>query len=163
MPDGNDSVHGAIHGASAAERLKIGMDALIAHSRKGRMHYTQDSRRMTIVRLHLLPPFGTRVIYEDCSSSVTGLYRMAGLHDPNELHFSGFGYTGTLCENGKVMHAQPEVGDLVFYGPGKPWHHVAIIYSLHPTMVWSHGHEGAPVVAPIDYRSDRGQIRRYFG
>jgi cell wall-associated NlpC family hydrolase len=52
-----------------------------------------------------------------------------------------------------------EVGDLVFYGGGVP-HHVAIIYA--PGKVWSHGHEGGPVISAVDYRSDRSQVRRYF-
>jgi len=71
MNDGNDSVHGAIHGPSPEIRLKKGMDALLAHRARGLVHYTQGIRRMTIVRLHLVPPFGKKVIYEDCSSAVT--------------------------------------------------------------------------------------------
>lgn len=160
MKDGNDAIHGAIHGKTPAERLKKGMDALIAHRLKGLVHYTQSSKRMTIVRKRLIPPFGKTVIYEDCSSAATGLYYMAGLHDPNELHFNGTGYTGTLCQNGRrVRSGGPKLGDLVFYG-SPPYSHVAVYYG--DGMVWSHGHEGGPVLVPIDYRSDRGEIRRYF-
>lgn len=163
MKDGNDSVHGAIHGATPAARLKLGMDALIAQRVKGLVHYTQDARRMTIVRKHLVPPFGKTVIYEDCSSAVTGLYFMAGLHDPNDLHYSGYGYTGTLAEHGKKVWGAPKVGDLVFYGPGKPWHHVACVYSVtNGVKVFSHGHEGGPLIVALDYRSDRGEVRRFF-
>ena len=158
--DGNDAIHGAIYGKTPAERLLKGMDALIDHRRKGLVHYTQSAKRMTIVRKRLIPPFGKNVIYEDCSSAVTGLYYMAGLHDPNELHFNGTGYTGTLCLHGKRVRT-PRRGDLVFYGPARPWNHVAIYYGLDG--VWSHGHEGGPVLVPINYRSDRGEIRRYFG
>lgn len=161
MKDGDNSVLGAIHGASPDVRLMVGMKALLAQSKKGLMHYTEGPRRMTIVRKRLIPPFGRAVIYEDCSSSVTGLYYMAGLHDPNNLHFSGYGYTGTLCQNGrKVILGKPKVGDLVFYGSGPPWSHVAIVCA--PAEVWSHGSEGGPYLVPIDYRSDRGQVRRYF-
>ena len=160
MADGNDSVHGSIHAPSPQARLKIGEDALIAHRKRGLVHYTQTTKRMTIVRLKLIPPFGNRVIYEDCSSAVTGLYRMAGLHDPNNLQFAGIGYTGTLCLHGRKVNV-PKLGDLVFYG-GLPYHHVAIVYSLNPTKVWSHGHEGGPVIEALDYRSDRRQLRRYF-
>ena len=161
--DGNDSVLGAIHGATPQVRLKIGMDALVKQRQKGLMHYTQTAARMTIVRKHLIPPFGTKVIWEDCSSAVTGLYFMAGLHDPNDLHYSGYGYTGTLGVHGKKVYTAKRVGDLVFYGVN-PWHHVACVYSVGEggTKVWSHGHEGGPVILPIDYRSDRDQVRRYF-
>jgi len=159
--DHDDAIHSAIHGKTPSARLKIGMDALLAHRAKGRVHYTQGTRRMMIVRDKLIPPFGTKVIYEDCSSAVTGLYRMAGLHDPNDLHFNGTGYTGTLCLQGKKTSAPFRVGDLVFYGDGAPFSHVAIIYAAG--KVWSHGHEGGPVLVPIDYRSDRKQVRRYFG
>lgn len=164
MKDGNDSIHGSIHGATPEGRLRKGMDALLAHRQKGKVHYTQGARRMTIVRRKLIPPFGTAVIYEDCSSAVTGLYYMAGLRDPNELHYSGWGYTGTLCQHGWKVRGSTQVGDLVFYGyGGPPWHHVAIVYSLaEGVRVWSHGHEGAPEILPINYRSDTRQVRRYF-
>ena len=89
---------------------------------------------------------------------------MAGLHDPNNLHFSGWGWTGTLCQHGlPVISGAPRVGDLVFYGSNRPWNHVAVVYDAeYPVRVWSHGHEGGPVIAGIDYRSDRGETRRYF-
>ena len=161
MKDRVDKAESAIHGKTPAIRLKKGMDALIAYRIKGRVHYTQSARRMTIVRYHMIPPF-TRVIYEDCSSAVTGLYWMAGLHDPNERHFNGDGFTGTLCENGHRRLGAPQIGDLVFYGHGKPWEHVACVYALNPTRVWSMGHEGGPVIEALDYRADRGEIRRYF-
>jgi hypothetical protein len=158
--DGNDAVHGSIQGATPAERLKKGMDALIRQRVKGKCHYTQSTKRMTIVRNRLIPPFGSRVIYEDCSSSVTGLYYMAGLHDPNDVHFNGTGWTGTLCLQGREVDKPYEVGDLVFYGSGNPFTHVAMIIS--PGKVWTWGHEGGPVISLIDYRSDRKEVRRYF-
>jgi len=90
---------------------------------------------------------------------------MAGLHDPNELRFNGSGYTGTLCQHGHAVGPPYQVGDLVFYG-GPPYHHVTIVYQLlqqgRTAEVWSHGHEGGPVLVPIDYRSDRREVRRYF-
>lgn len=164
--DGNDSTHKAIYGATPAVRLKKSMDALLKYrASTGKIHYTQSASRMTIVRHHLLPPFNGITIYEDCSSMVTGCYRMAGLHDPNELHFSGWGYTGTLVKCGKAVNKPFAVGDLVFYGGtvAVP-HHVAMVYSVGKAgaKVFSHGHEGGPVVEPLDYRSDRRSTRRYF-
>jgi len=160
MQDHDDSVHGSIHAKTPRQRLLIGMDALLEHRKKGRVHYTQGARRMMIVRQRLIPPFGTKVIHEDCSSAATGLYFMAGLHDPNELHFNGTGFTGTLCPNGRKASAPFSVGDLVFYGEGAPFTHVAVVY--REGKVWSHGHDGGPLVLPIDYRSDRREVRRYL-
>lgn len=165
MKDGIDSDQGSIHGKTPQERLLKGMNALIKHRQAGRVHYTQSAKRMTIVRNHLIPPFSpSRVIWEDCSSAVTGLWYMAGLHDPNDFHYNGQGYTGTLCLHGKRVYGKAKVGDLVFYGSGgPPWKHVAVVYSVgNGVKVWSHGHEGGPVIEAIDYRSDRGQLRRYF-
>ena len=167
MKDHDDSIQGSIHGATPQIRLVKGMNALLEHRERGLVHYTQSARRMTIVRKKLIPPFGKTVIYEDCSSAATGLYWMAGLHDPNDMHYNGFGYTGTLCLNGRKLRPweKPRVGDLVFYGSsGPPWTHVAVVYSAGKAgvRVFSHGHEGDPTIRPIDYRGDRGQIRRYL-
>ena len=133
----------------------------------GHVHYTQTAARMTIVRGKLHPDDYQNgiVIWEDCSSSVTGYYWQAGLPDPNGRAYDGQGYTGTLCLHGvEVPTALP--GDLIFYGRGRPWHHVAIAVGDDPWKVTdrcvTHGHEGGPFLSLIDYRSDRGQIRSYL-
>jgi hypothetical protein len=66
--------------------------------------------------------------------------------------------TGTLCQHGHAV-ASPQPGDLVFYGSGAPWHHVAVY--VGGGRVVSHGSEGGPFLEAMDYRGDRGQIRRY--
>jgi len=95
--------------------------------------------------------------YGDCSSFATGCFKMAGLPDPNGMGYRA-GYTGTLCQHGKAV-ASAQAGDLVFYGSGPPWTHVAVAVSSN--RVVSHGSEGGPFLVPLGYRGDQGQIRRY--
>jgi hypothetical protein len=133
--------------------------AVALYNVRDRVHYSQ-SNRMNIVRERLKPPFDGVEIYEDCSSSVTGCYFVAGAPDPNGLGYDGQGYTGTLCQHGAVVSlASAKPGDLVLYGHGAPWEHVAMY--LGGGKVWSHGSEGGPYVCPVDYRGDRGEIRTY--
>lgn len=121
-------------------------------------HYTQSGARWQPVdrvpwRKHMWD-------YGDCSSFATGCYREARQKDPNGSGGGNYrwGYTGTLCQNGRAV-SSPAPGDLVFYGSGAPWGHVAVY--VGGGRVVSHGHEGGPFLVPMNYRSDRGQIRRY--
>ena len=119
------------------------------------------------VRRKIYPPRVPE--WEDCSSFATWTYFVAGAPDPNGAGYNGSGYTGTLSRHGRRLGgegssrsqqlklAQP--GDLVFYGPGWPWGHVSIY--IGGGQVVSHGTESGPNRTPIDYRSDRGQIRTY--
>lgn len=97
----------------------------------------------------------------DCSSTVTLLYKAAGLPDPNGRDYDGQGYTGTLWPRGEAVTGTPQAGDLAFYGTqdgGIP-SHVAICIS--PTEVVSFGH--TPIERyPIRYRSDFRGVRRYI-
>jgi cell wall-associated NlpC family hydrolase len=97
-------------------------------------------------------------LYEDCSSLATGCYFIAGLLDPNNLHYNGQGYTGTLAVHGKWVSV-PEPGDLVLYGWGFPYHHVAIY--VGGGRVVSHGSESGPLLLYTRYRSDLAMFRRY--
>jgi hypothetical protein len=132
----------------------------------GRVGYTQGGMRMTIVRhhLHVSDYGGHPYIYEDCSSAVTGYFWQCHLPDPNGRGYDGEGFTGTLCQHG-VPVASPLPGDLIFYGYGYPWKHVAIAVGDDPfkpaTRCVSHGHQGGPVLSLIHYRSDVGQYRSY--
>jgi hypothetical protein len=144
-------------------REKIVAAARYFASIEPRVHYTESAARMTIVRAHLHPPiYGD--IWEDCSSFATGCYYIAGAPNPNgypDYNPADTMYTGTLGEHGRVVslsEAQP--GDLVLYGWGHPWKHVAIY--IGKGLVISHGREAGPVDVPIDYRSDRGEIRSYL-
>ena len=162
---------------------------LIAHA--GEVGYTQTSSRMQIVRDRIkLPPLPSPAtsngahrkityIYEDCSSSVTGLYWLAaggsstnphpiGLPDPNGYKnppFRGYGYTGTQASSGRVVWrigqpiSQLKIGDLIFYGGGFPHHHVTMY--LGNGRVFSHGTNTGPFNLPIFYRNDAVGAHRY--
>jgi hypothetical protein len=136
---------------------------LIAHANL--VNYTQDARRMQIVRQQIhLPPL-LRYIYEDCSSSVTGLYWLAGLPDPNGRGYDGYGYTGTLAAHGNIVWrlglplSLLRPGDLIFYGGGFPHHHVTMY--LGNGRVFSHGTNTAPFNLPVLYRADAVNAHRY--
>jgi len=61
----------------------------------------------------------------DCSAFATLCYKEAGCADPNGNNYNGSGYTGDLANHGlPVTVAAP--GDLLFYGSGWPYHHVAV-------------------------------------
>lgn len=161
--DGDNSVLRAQHTGlgNRARIVKAARDIFAYHEQTGRMHYTQSPLRMSIVRHKWRPPFHD-VLFEDCSSYATACYWLAGLRDPNGYGYNGLGYTGTLCLHGKpVSAAQAKGGDLAFYGPGAPWHHVAVV-AAKPGYVYSHGHEGGPFLEPLKYRADLGQIRTYL-
>lgn len=136
---------------------------LIVH--RALVHYSQ-SNRMQIVRGRLnLPPL-TRSIWEDCSSSTTGLYWLAHLPDPNDLGYAGYGYTGTQANHGRLVwvHGQSltrlRPGDLIFYGRW-PYRHVSMY--LGAGLVFSHGSEGGPYLLPVLYRTDAATAHRYVG
>lgn len=126
--------------------------------RANRIHYTQSSMRMQGVRERMRPVPPKLSIWEDCSSEATYEHWLVGWPDPNGLGYNGQGYTGTQIRHGWLV-SNPEIGDLVFYGPGR-WDisHVAV-YVGHG-MVYSHGSEAGPFILPINYRPVR-QIRRY--
>ena len=163
MTDGDNRVLAPAHAGlgNRARIVKAARDIYLYHQSTGRMHYTQDSRRMSIVRHKWRPPFHD-TLFEDCSSYATACYWLAGIPDPNDLGFNGLGYTGTLCKHGKPVPASSaKGGDLAFYGSGPPWKHVAVC-AAKPGFVYTHGHEGGPYLEPIRYRPDLGEVRTYL-
>lgn len=121
----------------------------------GRGQYTQTARRMSIVRNRWRIPFAKSVwLYEDCSSSLTGVSWEARIPDPNHLSYSGQGYTGSLSVNGFRISV-PIPGSFGFYGAFWPYHHVVMCISTRgPTpLVFSWG-SGLPKILPWNYRSD---------
>lgn len=144
------------------KRDQIAAAALYFHSINYRVHYTQGAGRMSIVRNKLRPPIPLPTqVYEDCSSFVTGLYWIAGAPDPNGRGYDGYGFTGTLAEHGKAVSlADARPGDLLFYGHGVPWHHVAVLVANGRAV--SHGSEAGPLIVVPTYRSDFGQARSYL-
>jgi hypothetical protein len=91
-------------------------------------------------------------IVTDCSGFVTLVYKAAGAPDPNNRGYDGFGYTGTLASNGRRTN-DPQPGDLVFYGSGPPWSHVAVYIGAGEVI----GFGSDPISRhPARYRSDFG-------
>lgn len=130
-------------------RERIVNTALFGARHEPSIHYTQSSRRMSGVRGRLRPPAFGR--YEDCSSFSTWCYWVAGAADPNGLGYNGQGYTGTLAAHGRLIpprRARP--GDLVFYGGGFPYTHVAVY--IGGGRIVSHGSESGPKVTSMNYR-----------
>ncbi len=136
----------------------------------GRAHYSQGIERAFFPNLtsngSLLAPS-----WLDCSSYVTWLYSRSGappsglsgrLPDPNGFGYSPVGYTGTLAQHGVRIgiNAALRVGDLVFYGGGYPYGHVAIVVDAFRRLVSSHGQPGVRTV-PFNYRPVSA-IRREF-
>jgi len=125
------------------------------YNQRHRIHYTQGPLRMYGVRNKVRPP---RIpFYEDCSSFSTWCYWGSGLKDPNGLGYNGWGYTGTLCQNGTVT-INPKPGDLAFYGV-RPYSHV-VVYIGNGRCI-SHGSEMGPYLLPVRYRSDFSHFRTY--
>ena len=93
----------------------------------------------------------------DCSGHATCAYFWAGAPDPNHRGFDGYGYTGTLVENPKVV-APYQVGDLGIYGESvSNTTHVVTCHQAgnDASALWcSHGSEGAPCAVKLLYRSD---------
>lgn len=143
-----------------ARRLIVAA-CLALYAYGGHMHYTQSSRRMSVIRDRLRPPFEGHELYEDCSSSATVVYWLAGAADPNGRGYDLQGYTGTLWEHGKsVGLEQAQPGDLVFYKspswPSFPWAHVAVY--LGGRRVFTFG-SAPPRILDIDYRTgDYGRV-----
>ena len=134
-------------------REKIVNEARWGYNHRSGIHYrqTRPIRRYG----HALPQT------LDCSGFATECYRKAGVEDPNRLGYNGQGFTGTLAAHGRsVSLAGAKPGDLVFYGGGYPYHHVAVYVGYG--RVISHGSEGGPYLVPVDYRSDRRLIKSYL-
>jgi cell wall-associated NlpC family hydrolase len=140
----------------SAERKAIVHAESIAWTNRNLMGYSEGATRGF---LPLLPnvPRGT-----DCSGYATWLYKVSGLADPSGFGYRVVGYTGTLALHGKRISANARLfpGDLVFYGGGYPFGHVAIVSDGFRRLVSSHGSAGIKVL-PFNYRPV-SVIRRYF-
>lgn len=143
----------------AQTRSEIVAAMLLLFNHRADVHYTQTAKRMQGVREKLKPP--TFPNFEDCSSAATWAYYVADAPDPNGLGYNGQGFTGTMAQHGKVVSPDKAAkGDLVLYGSGAPWNHVAVY--IGNGKVISHGSEPGPFFLPMKYRSDVGEIRSYL-
>ncbi len=125
----------------------------------GRGSYTQTARRMSIIRGRWRPPFSNKIwMYEDCSSSCTGICWIAKVRDPNNLGYSGQGYTGTMAIHGVRING-PSAACFAFYG-GFPYKHVVMCvgFKYGRPLVFSWG-SGLPKILDAHYRNDLSHWR----
>jgi len=152
------------HRAAARKTVLHGVDLLMAHP--AAVHYTQGPLRWQGIDKNLLVAKGQCIRYGDCSSTATWLLWNAlsvyGVHDIVNGQNWRAGFTGTMAQHGKrVVHdANIKVGDLVLYGPAPTFEHVAV--AIGGGRVFSHGSEAGPFLLDMDYRRDRGEVRRYI-
>lgn len=141
---------------SHAQRLELAslMDYLVQH--RGNIHYAQR-RPMATHALKTVSALKRAVasregVTMDCSESVTLLCRLAGLDDPNGLHYNGLGYTGTLLDH--LPHYKPaqnaDVGALVVFGPGTGQHVCMVRHAGPNPTLFSHGQESGPFYVPFN-------------
>lgn len=131
------------------------------------VHYTQGPERWQGIDQHLRIANRQCITYGDCSSTATWLLwnGLTHVHPTIKDVVNGAnwraGYTGTMASHGKLVRhdSSIKVGDLVLYGPRPTFEHVAV--AIGGGRVLSHGGEAGPFILPIDYRSDRGEVRRY--
>lgn len=155
------------HHAAAARRVIVtGTRHLLLHP--GNLDYTQDAEDRWYAILHNFRiAEGKYIKRGDCSSTHTWLLMNAlthvGAHKDyvNGLHYRG-GFTGTIATHGKRVRKvqNAKIGDSVLYGPAPTYEHVATY--LGGGVVFSHGSMRGPFKLGIDYRPDRGQIRRHI-
>ena len=96
------------------------------------------------IPLHNPPKFP---VTTDCSGFVTLCFYLAGANDPNQMNYSGQGYTGTLLDHGLKISRQAVVaGDVVVYGayPGVHTALVVQVYANGDILTVSHGEQGDP-------------------
>lgn len=136
-------------------RDRVANEATWGYNNRGRISYRQERPMRSLKSGHKLPQV------HDCSGYATACYLRAGAPDPNGMGYSGYGYTGTLSTKGRsVSLAAARPGDLVFYGSGWPYTHVAIYVGFGKVI--SHGSNKGPYLLAVDYRGDRRVIRSYL-
>lgn len=88
----------------------------------------------------------------DCSESVTLMFRLAGLHDPNGLQYDGYGYTGTMLDH--LPHftdwERAHEGTLIVFGAGTGTHVVMVTRPNGDNPeVYSHGSHANSAIWPF--------------
>lgn len=154
------------HAAEARRVILLGVRLLMENP--ARVHYTQDAvARWEGISHRLRIASGDHPTHGDCSSTHSWLLWNALTHvgvrrDLVNGAGWGGGYTGTIASHGKLVHdvRNAKVGDAVLYGPAPTFEHVATY--IGGGRVFSHGSERGPYLLGIDYRPDRGMIRRHI-
>lgn len=127
------------------------------------IHYTQARPMRTVhlseAQLHTLLGNGHSIAM-DCSEAVTCLCKWAGLHDPNGLHFDGYGNSHTLWAH--LTHysdaGRAKVGALCTFGPYGNDHVAMVMETGDDPLMWSHGYEGGP--RRVRFSAERAIHRR---
>lgn len=124
------------------------------YSKRSQINYSQ-ARPFTLLK----PPQVPR--RWDCSAFVTACHYAGGASDPNNMRYSGYGYTGSLMAGGTRCDLKDlQIGDAILYGfttkarPGFPKNsptHVALY--VGDGMVLSHGSYPMKYL-DYEYRSD---------
>ncbi len=155
----------AEHRASARRIILRGVAELLTSPAS--IHYTQGPQRWQGINDTLRIADGQRLTYGDCSATHSWLIWNALTHVGvdkdllNDQNWRG-GYTGTIAAHGKQVHSlrNAQIGDAILYGPAPTFEHVATYIGWG--MVVSHGSENGPHNLSVDYRPDRGLIRRHI-
>lgn len=135
---------------SHAQRVALAslMDYLVQH--RGNVHYAQrrpmETRKLASVVALKRAVASAAGVTMDCSESVTLLCRLAGLDDPNDQHYNGLGYTGTLLDH--LPHyddpGNADIGALAVFGPGTGQHVCMVREPGRNPLLFSHGEEAGP-------------------
>lgn len=97
---------------AVSTRTKLLNAAKYGYAHRMNMHYAEVRPMPSSLTLA-----ASRVIYTDCSTFATLVYKMAGQPDPNGFRYNGYGFTGTLINHGRrVAISALQPGDLIFYG-----------------------------------------------
>lgn len=137
-------------------RAQIVAAAMFAYHNCG-PNYSQDAfLRCEGYYKRIKPPNEWR--YADCSGFALWCLWNAGVTNCGPYD----GWTGTMKDHGHAVSREAaKPGDMAFYGAAPDFHHVAVIVSVNPHMVVTHGHAPGPQYTSMDYRSDLSQIRAY--
>lgn len=110
-------------------------------------HLDWQYRELRPLSLPALGPHG-QVPYRvtaDCSWGVKLLCKWAGLPDPTDRKYDGYGNSVS------IFHALPHIalakakaGDILLFGPEGEWHATMILEPGPDPLLWSMGHQGAP-------------------
>jgi hypothetical protein len=139
------ALHGGGGGGGVRTRIVALGRAAIAH--EPAVHYTQSSRRGTWLRAARAGAKGlTYPAYEDCSSAITGIYRLANAPDPSGAGYDGPGTTGTFLAHGTpIGRVRAKPGDIVVFGPGTGEHAAIVLQAGADPLLFSHGQERGPL------------------
>lgn len=146
------------------KRQRLRSTALYLIHNRHMVGYTMTGLRMTIIRkkLSLGSIFKYGPIWEDCSSSVRGIYYLIGAPDIMGYGYGDSrGYTGTMSNTGRSIRAVLsllKIGDAFLTGPGNYSHTWMYIGS---GWGYSHGKMSDPRIVPWDYRPIR-RVQRYL-